>query len=90
MPQPIAKPGAAELVARGTAVSDGNARLDAFLTEFRGSVAPLLSKHGLEIRDQNLLHHRSATDRTAYAVLHFYVYAPPPVAGDGDAAHSKG
>jgi len=74
----------AERTLRELAIVDGNTRLNAFLTEFREALAPLLTKHGLELTQADLLHHRSATGSKAYAVLHFYVFALPS-AGDSHA-----
>jgi len=73
----IVKPDAQGALERSVAVSEGNTRLAAFLTEFREALVPLLTKHGLELPTTELLHHRGADGARAYAVLHFYVFATP-------------
>jgi|HubBroStandDraft_4_1064222.scaffolds.fasta_scaffold00159_6 hypothetical protein len=82
MPSPVAKQlSAEELAARSELVSAGHKRLDAFLHEFRSAIEPVLKKYQLEVPATDLLHHRHATGASAYAVLHFYVFAPPPATG---------
>jgi hypothetical protein len=74
---PAAKPTDAERTLRELAIVDGNTRLNAFVSELPDALAPLLAKHGLELPDVELLHHRAVTADKPYCVLHFYVFAPP-------------
>lgn len=82
MPAVVAKETEIERARREALIADGDKRLDAFLAEFRAELGPLLTKHGMRLADDNILHHRGAAIEKVYGVLHFYVFAEPPKDGD--------